>query len=47
MHSISGSSIAGKYERLLVGDLESGAAEQIDGGVLQAAFRNAEFQFHD
>ena len=28
------------------GDLESGAAEQIDGGVFQAAFGNAELELH-
>ena len=28
------------------GDLESGAAEEIDGGVFQAAFGNAEFELH-
>ncbi len=27
-------------------DLESGAAEQIDGGVFETAFGNAEFEFH-
>ena len=29
------------------GDLESGAAEQIDRGVFQTAFGNSEFEFHD
>ena len=28
------------------GDVKAGAAEQIDGRVFQAAFGNAEFQFH-
>ena len=36
----------GKYERLLVVMCEAGAAEQIDGGVLQAALGNAEFELH-
>jgi hypothetical protein len=38
--------MAGKYERRTGGDVEAGAAEQIDGRVLEAAFGNAEFQLH-
>ena len=36
----------GKYDRLLVVMAIAGAAEQIDGGVFQAAFGNAQFQLH-
>ena len=37
---------AGEVGAAAGGDLEAGAAEQIDGGVLQAAFGNAEFELH-
>ena len=44
MQSISGSSIAGKYERELDVDVEARAREELHGGVLQRAFRDAEFE---
>ena len=37
--------MAGKYERLLV-VIQTGAAEKIDRGVLQAPFGNAELELH-
>ena len=37
---------AGEIGAAAGGDLESGAAEEIDGGVFQAAFGNAEFEQH-
>ena len=37
---------AGEVGAAAGGDLEAGAAEEIDGGVFQAAFGNAEFEFH-
>ncbi len=36
----------GKIRAAAGRDVEAGAAEQVDGRVLQAAFGDAEFQFH-
>ena len=43
MHSISGSSIAGKYDRELDVDVEAGAREQLDRRVLERAFGRPSF----
>jgi len=38
---------AGEIGTAAGGDGETGAAEQVDGGVFQAAFGDAEFEYHE